>query len=195
MWSRRFLTRGFSTHDHIIGVRALSQSSLAGENRRNQTNLSGSPAGWRPRSWRRIRRQGRSQAGVVIILCIVVAVLLASWLAPYPVDEQRLDFIRVAPNRHFLLGTDSLGRDLLSRLLYGARIALLIGLIVVVIEVTIGVPLGLIGGYFQGKPDLLISTLTDIVWAFPPLVLAPGIVAAVGPGLFNSVIAIAQFSV
>lgn len=141
-----------------------------------------------------LRRHGSALLGLAIILCIVVTAVLASWLAPYPYDEQHLDFIRNAPNSQFLLGTDSLGRDLLSRLLHGARIALQIGTIVVVIEVVIGVPLGLVAGYFGGRIDLAIGTLTDIVWAFPPLVLALGVVAAVGPGLLNAVVAIALVS-
>lgn len=142
----------------------------------------------------RLRRHRTAMIGLMLVLAIGLAALLAPWLAPYPVEEQHLDFIRSAPNRQFLLGADSLGRDLLSRLLYGARIALLIGLVVVGIEVIVGVPLGMLAGYFRGRLDLGISTLTDIVWAFPPLVLALGVMAAVGPGLFNAVIAIALVS-
>lgn len=142
----------------------------------------------------RLRRHRTAMIGLLLILAIVLAALLAPWLAPYPIDEQHLDFIRRAPNGQFLLGTDSLGRDLLSRLLYGARIALLVGLVVVTIEVVVGVPLGMLAGYFRGRWDVAISTLTDIVWAFPPLVLALGVMAAVGPGLFNAVIAIALVS-
>lgn len=142
----------------------------------------------------RLRRHRLAMTGLLLILVIVVAALLATWLAPYPADEQHLDFIRRAPNRQFLLGTDNLGRDLLSRLLHGARLALLVGLVVVAIEVLVGVPLGMVAGYFRGRWDIAISTLTDMVWAFPPLVLALGVVAAVGPGLFNAVIAIALVS-
>jgi peptide/nickel transport system permease protein len=142
----------------------------------------------------RLRRHPSAITGMLLILGIVAAALLAPWLAPYPYDEQHLDFIRTAPGGQFLFGTDSLGRDLLSRLLHGARIALLIGLVVVTIEVVVGVPLGMAAGYFRGRVDLLISTLTDMVWAFPPLVLALGVVAAAGPGLFNAVIAIALVS-
>jgi len=144
--------------------------------------------------WQRLRRHRTAMIGLLLILVIVLAALLAPWLAPYPVDEQHLDFIRRAPDGQFRLGTDSLGRDVLSRLLYGARIALVVGLVVVAIEVVIGVPLGMVAGYFRGRWDLAISTLTDIVWAFPPLVLALGVMAAVGPGLFNAVIAIALVS-
>lgn len=142
----------------------------------------------------RLRRHRAAMTGLLLILAISLAALFATWLAPYPVDEQHLDFIRSAPNAQFLLGTDNLGRDLLSRLLHGARIALLVGVVVVAIEVAVGVPLGMIGGYFRGRWDVAISTVADMVWAFPPLVLALGVVAAVGPGLFNAVIAIALVS-
>lgn len=142
----------------------------------------------------RLCRHRPAMLGLSIILFIVLAAVLSPWLSPYPYEEQHLDFIRTAPNSQFLLGTDSLGRDLLSRLLYGARIALLVGLIVVAIEVAIGVPLGMAAGYFSGRLDVAIGTLTDIVWAFPPLILALGVVAALGANLFNAVIAIALVS-
>lgn len=143
---------------------------------------------------RQLYRHRLAMIGVAILLLVVLAALLAPWLAPYPADVQNLDHIRVAPNSQFLLGTDSLGRDLLSRLLYGARIALWIGLLVVAIEVAVGVPLGMVAGYFGGRSDLLIMTLTDMVWAFPPLVLALGVVAALGASLTNAVVAIALVS-
>jgi len=143
---------------------------------------------------RRLLHHRLAMTGAVILFMIVIAALVAPWLAPYPFDAQDLDHIRTAPSRQFLLGTDSLGRDLLSRLLYGARIALLVGLLVVAIEVVIGVPLGMISGYFRGRWDVAIMTLTDMVWAFPPLVLALGVVAALGSNLFHAVVAIALVS-
>lgn len=148
---------------------------------------------WQQDLQRLLRHRG-ALVGLFILALLLAAAILAPRLAPYPYDEQHLEFIRVAPNGQFWLGTDSLGRDMLSRLLHGARIAFLIALVVVVIEVVIGVPLGMMAGYFRGRIDLAIGILTDIVWAFPALVLALGIVAAVGPGLINSVIAIALVS-
>ena len=143
---------------------------------------------------RQLYRHRLAMCGVVILTVIVIAALLAPWLAPYSPNAQNLDHIRSAPNNQFLLGTDSLGRDLFSRLLYGARIALWIGLLVVTIEVAIGVPLGMVSGYFRGRWDIGIMTLADMFWAFPPLVLALGVVAALGPSLINAVIAIALVS-
>jgi len=163
--------------------------------RRGDLGVTDMPAA---RQWqidlRRLWRHRAAMVGLVIILAIATAALLAPRLAPHPYDEQHLDSIRVAPGGQFLLGTDSLGRDLLSRLLYGARIALLIALIVVVIEVVVGVPLGMVAGYFGGRLDVAIGILTDIVWAFPPLVLALAVIAAVGAGLFQAVVAIALVS-
>lgn len=143
---------------------------------------------------RRLRRHRSAMVGLFLILAIVVAAVLAPWLAPYPVDEPHLNFIRTAPNAQFLLGTDSLGRDMLSRLLHGARIGLLVAVVIVSIEVIVGVPLGLVAGYFGGRLDLAINGLTDVVWAFPPLILALGVVAALGSGMLNAVIAIAFVS-
>lgn len=142
----------------------------------------------------RLFRQRRAMIGALLLFVIVVGALLAPWLAPYPPDAQQLDYIRTAPGGQFLLGTDSLGRDLFSRLLYGARIALGVGLLIVLIEVVVGVPLGMVAGYFRGQWDLATMLLADMLWAFPPLVLVLGIVAALGPSLLNAVFAIALVS-
>lgn len=139
----------------------------------------------------RLFRQRLAMVGLAGVLVIVAAALLAPWLAPYPFDAQHLDAIRMAPGRQFFFGTDSLGRDLFSRMLYGARVALLVGCVVVTIEVIVGVCLGMLAGYFRGAVDLAITMVSDLVWAFPPLVLVLGIVAAVGPGLFSAAIVLA----
>lgn len=144
--------------------------------------------------WQRLLRHRRAMIGALILLLIGLAALAAPWLAPYPYDAQQLDYIRNAPGGRFLLGTDSLGRDLLSRILYGARIALGVGLLIVAIEVAVGVPLGMLAGYFRGQWDLTVTLLADMLWAFPPLVLVLGIVAALGPSLLNAVLAIALVS-
>lgn len=141
-----------------------------------------------------LRRHRGAMAGLILILVIVIAAILAPWLSPYAHNAQHFDFIRTPPSAQFLLGTDSLGRDLLSRLLYGARVALFVALTVVVIEVAIGVPLGMIAGYFGGSLDVAVNALTDIIWAFPPVVLALGVIAAVGPGLVNVTVVIALVS-
>lgn len=138
--------------------------------------------------------QRLAMVGLFGILLLVIVALCAPWLAPYPFDEQHLDAIRVPPSAQFFFGTDNLGRDLLSRVLYGARVALLIGIVVVALETVIGVTLGMLAGYFRGYTDLAISMISDMVWAFPPLVLVLGVVAAVGPSLVNAAIALALTS-
>ena len=142
----------------------------------------------------RLCRHRLAMVGLIGVLLLIAAALLAPWLAPYPYAEQHLDFIRVPPGSQFFFGTDSLGRDIFSRLLYGARMALLVGLVVVAIETVVGVLLGMVAGYFRGYTDLAINMVSDMVWAFPPLVLVLGVVAAVGPGLFNAAVALALTS-
>ncbi|MBN9136292.1 MAG: ABC transporter permease subunit, partial [Phyllobacterium sp.] len=117
--------------------------------------------------------------------------------APHAPYEQSREALLTPPawteggNPSFLLGTDAVGRDLLSRLIYGARFSLFIGLIVVAISMVTGVILGVLAGYFRGWVDALIMRIMDIILAFPPLLLALVLVAILGPGLFNAMIAIA----
>jgi peptide/nickel transport system permease protein len=143
---------------------------------------------------RRLRRHKPAMIGLGITLMVLVIVLLAPVIAPHPYDEQNLDRMLEGPSRKYPLGTDAVGRCVFSRIVYGSRIAFLVGLVVVSIEAGIGITLGLFAGYFGGKLDAIMSGITDTVWAFPPLVLALGIVTAIGPGLFNVVAAIAVVS-
>lgn len=142
----------------------------------------------------RLRRHKLAMIGLGITVMLVIVALLAPVIAPHGYAEQNLGRRLEGPSAEFPLGTDAVGRCVFSRIVYGSRIALLVGLVVVSIEAGIGITLGLLAGYFGGKLDVAISALTDTVWAFPPLVLALGIVAAVGPGLFNAVAAIAASS-
>jgi peptide/nickel transport system permease protein len=147
------------------------------------------------------RRAGRAIAhdplaliGLVIIAIVTMAALLGPWLAPDPgtgagvidVDNRML-----APSREHPFGTDWLGRDMLSRVIVGARIALQVSLVVVGLAVLVGVPLGAAAGYIGGWVDGVIMRATDLFLAFPPLLLAMAIVAALGPGLQNATFALA----
>ena len=143
---------------------------------------------------RRLRRHKPAMIGLGITLMVLVIALLAPVVARYPYDKQNLDRMLEGPSREYPLGTDAVGRCVFSRIVYGSRIAFLIGIVVVSIEAGIGITLGLFAGYFGGRLDTVISGITDTVWAFPPLVLALGIVTAIGPGLFNVVAAIAVVS-
>lgn len=116
--------------------------------------------------------------------------LLAPWIAPYAYSEQHLELAKQPPGPRFWLGTDEYGRDILSRLLYGARISLTVALVVVAIEVLVGATLGLIAGYFGGRIDNAIMRLTDMFFAFPDILLAILITGILGPGLINVFIAL-----
>ncbi len=151
------------------------------------------PDASRPRGRRLFRRLWRSplaMTGLVVLTIAVLAAILAPLIAPYPPDQAHFDASFTPPgNDGYLLGTDSLGRDILSRILYGARASLLVGVLSVVLALAVGVPLGLLAGYFRGL-DAIVSRLTDMVLAFPFLILAVGLAAIRGASLSNAALAI-----
>jgi peptide/nickel transport system permease protein len=132
--------------------------------------------------------------GLVIIIIFVVGTIFAPYLTPYPQqgmgDPNILEKFKPPSSSHWL-GTDYLGRDVLARILYGGRSSLFTGLLVVVIAVVIGLPLGAIAGYYGGWLDETIMRITDMFLAFPPLLLALAIASALGAGFTNTMIAIA----
>jgi dipeptide transport system permease protein len=135
--------------------------------------------------------------GLWVFLALVVVAILAPLLAPHMPQQQYRDAILVPPywqaggRAAYLLGTDAVGRDLLSRLLYGARFSLFIGVIVTTLSLTVGIFFGVIAGYVGGRTDTLIMRVMDVILAFPSLLLALVLVAVLGPGLINAMIAIA----
>jgi len=128
--------------------------------------------------------------GLILVTGFVALSLFGPFLAPYDPNKQHLDKCFVPPQREFLLGTDQLGRDILSRLLYGTRISLLIAASAVAFGLTVGTTLGLIAGYFGRWIDDLIMRIVDIMLAFPGMMLALALSAVMGPGLVNVVLAI-----
>lgn len=122
-------------------------------------------------AWRRLVRNRAAVAGLVFIVLMLLIALLADVLAPYPFDKQDLTQIRKPPSAAHLFGTDELGRDILSRMMYGARISMLVGVVTQVIILSIGVPVGAIAGYFGGKVDQLIMRFVDVMYSFPDLLL------------------------
>lgn len=140
-----------------------------------------------------ILRNPLTTFGLGIILIVIITALFAPYLSPYP-DQGRgfsnLDERLLSPRLKHPLGTDNLGRDILSRIMYGARISLKAAVIVVLIVSSIGVPLGLLAGYLGGKVDEVIMRFADMILAFPSLLLAIAIVASLGPNLINALIAI-----
>lgn len=139
---------------------------------------------------KRFRRHKVGLAGAITVLAIIGIALAAPVIAPFPFDRQ--DFVNrlLPPSFAHLFGTDTLGRDIFSRIIYGARISLFIGLAITLMEMLIGISLGLASGYFGGLVDLVSTKVTEVLWAFPTIVLALAIVAAIGPGLWNVVIAL-----
>ncbi len=132
--------------------------------------------------------------GVAIITLLVVLAVLGPWIAPYPGQgegESDVAARMLAPSLAHPFGTDGLGRDMLSRVIIGARPALAVSLLVVGLAMLIGVPLGALAGYRRGRVDALIMRVTDLFLAFPPLLLAMAIVAALGPGLDHAALALA----
>jgi peptide/nickel transport system permease protein len=128
--------------------------------------------------------------GVVVIVGLVIVAVFAPLIAPWDPYEQNLKTMLGPVSRAHLLGTDELGRDLLSRVVYGARISLLVGVVAVTIAGTIGMGLGLLAGYFGGFANMLIMRFTDALLSLPPLVLMLAITAVLGGGLFNVLVAI-----
>ncbi len=135
--------------------------------------------------------------GLVVFVFLVVLALLAHVIAPHDPNAQFRDAVLVPPfwqdggRAAFLLGTDQVGRDMLSRLLFGAQYSLFIGVVVTTLALTGGIFVGVIAGYFRGWVDTVIMRLMDIILAFPSLLLALVLVAVLGPGLMNAMIAIA----
>lgn len=125
-----------------------------------------------------------------IVVCMSIAALLAPWLAPYSPTELHLDTLLAPPCSQFPLGTDALGRDVLSRLLYGARVSLWVGFVSVGIATVIGLALGLLAGYFRGLVDEIIMRGVDIMLCFPSFFLILAVIAFLEPDINNIMIVI-----
>ncbi|WP_234855151.1 ABC transporter permease subunit [Paracoccus everestensis] len=147
--------------------------------------------------WFYFRQNRGAVAGLVVFILLVLTALFAPVLAPHDPTTQYRDAFLTPPfwqeggRAEFLLGTDAVGRDMLSRLIFGARYSLFIGIVVVSVALVGGVIIGLIAGFFRGWVDGLIMRVMDVILAFPSLLLALVLVAVLGPGLTNAMIAIA----
>ncbi|HWQ30162.1 MAG TPA: ABC transporter permease [Negativicutes bacterium] len=145
-------------------------------------------------SFERLRENKAAMAGLAIIVIFIILAVFAPAFAPYDPYEQLWEAKLTAPSAEHLAGTDELGRDILSRLIYGARISLSIGFMIEIIAMLIGLTLGCIAGYYGGIWDSIIMRLTDIVFAFPSLIFAIAIMFALGPGLINVFLALSLIS-
>lgn len=128
--------------------------------------------------------------GLVIILCLIFVAVFAEWIAPYdPVLSDLNNRLQPISTRHFF-GTDEVGRDIFSRIVFGSRLTLYVVGLVAIIAAPVGILMGTVSGYFGGIIDLILMRITDIFLAFPKLILALAFVAALGPGIENAIIAI-----
>jgi peptide/nickel transport system permease protein len=142
------------------------------------------------RALRRLIRRRGAMLGLAIVVMFVVLALFAPWIAPYDPIATSWGAVRKAPSMQYLFGTDEIGRDVLSRVVWGARASLLAGLVSVSISMALGVPVGLLAAYVGGWTDSLISRFTDAMLAVPFLILAIALAAFLGPSLSNAMIAI-----
>jgi peptide/nickel transport system permease protein len=142
------------------------------------------------RAWRRLRRRRGAMLGLAVVLGFVVLAVFAPWIAPQDPLATSWSAIRKAPSAAHWLGTDEIGRDVLSRVIWGSQASLLAGLSSVSISLLLGVPIGLAAGFLGGFVDGLISRITDAFLACPFLILAIALAAFLGPSLTNAMIAI-----
>jgi peptide/nickel transport system permease protein len=142
------------------------------------------------RAWRRLKQRKSAMLGLVVICILIFLAIFAPLIAPFDPAQQSWTAVRKAPSWAHWFGTDESGRDLLSRVVYGARASLLAGVVSVTIALTAGVPIGLLAGYTGGWTDAVISRITDAMLACPNLILAIALAAFLGPSLTNAMIAI-----
>src|SRR5882672_1966762 len=142
------------------------------------------------RALRRLVRRRGAMAGLAIVLFFVLVAILAPYIAPYDPLETSWSAVRKAPSIAYLFGTDEIGRDVLSRVIWRTRASLLAGVVSVSISLALGVPIGMLAGYAGGWLDGLISRCTDAMLACPFLILAIALAAFLGPSLTNAMIAI-----
>jgi len=146
--------------------------------------------------WRKFRRQKAALLAGAFVALLVVLAVLAPWIVPYDAENFfDYDRLNAPPSAQHWFGVDSLGRDIFSRILMGARISLAAGFASVAVGAVFGTLLGLVAGYFEGWADRVIMRICDVLFAFPGILLAIGIVAILGGGMANVIVAVAIFSI
>lgn len=144
------------------------------------------------RRWLWVRylwRDKKAVLGLIFLSLVIVSAVAAEYVAPYDPNSQQFEFLQ-APSTEHWLGTDDLGRDLFSRIVFGARVSIFVGLSTVILAAIIGVVLGLVAGYYGGWIDNVIMRYIDLQWAFPNFIIAVYLVAVFGTGLSNVIVAI-----
>ena len=146
--------------------------------------------------WRKFKKQHVAVAAAMFVAVLVLAAIFAPWLAPYDAENFfDYDSLNALPSLKHWFGVDSLGRDIFSRILVGSRISLTAGFVSVTVGAIVGTVLGLVAGYYEGLWDRIIMRICDVLFAFPGILLAIGIVAILGGGEVNVIIAVAIFSI
>ena len=143
-----------------------------------------------PSAWKRATRSGGLAVGLVLVVAIALVALLAPWVAPYDPDAQDVLMKLQGPSAEHWFGTDAFGRDVLSRVIWGARVSLFVGTVATLAGVLIGTVIGIVSGYYGGIVDKLITAATDVLLSFPQLIMGLILVAVLGPTLFNLILAI-----
>lgn len=141
--------------------------------------------------WYKLKQNKMTWIGISILIVIVLLSILVPLLGPYDPNKVNILIKFQAPSSEHWFGTDEVGRDIFTRILYGARLSLGVGILIIIIAATIGIIFGSISGYFGGNVDAIIMRLVDMILAFPSLILAMAIAAVLGPNLQNAMIAIA----
>jgi glutathione transport system permease protein len=145
--------------------------------------------------WRRLRRQHLALVAGAVILLLALAALFAPWVAPFDPAAPDYESVLDGPSVAHWLGTDAFGRDILSRIIWGGRVSLTVGVLSVSLGGLTGIVIGLASGFFGGWLDSVLMRLMDVLLAFPGIILAIGVVALLGPGIDNVIYSIAVFSV
>jgi glutathione transport system permease protein len=146
--------------------------------------------------WRKLRKQHVALVAGLFVALLVALAVIAPWIAPYDAENFfDYDSLNAAPSLKHWFGVDSLGRDIFSRILMGSRISLAAGFISVAVGAVVGTALGLVAGYYEGWWERIIMRICDVLFAFPGILLAIGIVAILGGGMINVIIAVAIFSI
>jgi peptide/nickel transport system permease protein len=148
-----------------------------------------------PSAWRRATRSPGLVIGLAMVLAVVALALLAPWIAPYDPNEQDPVAALMGPSAEHWFGTDFFGRDVLSRVIWGARISLSVGFLATAIGVVVGTVIGVVAGYYGGWIDRFITAATDVMLSFPQLIMGLMLVAVLGPSLGNLILAIAVTAV
>ena len=179
------------------GLRPPSDASPQDKDLRGQSprSTAASPFAARPGSlwrdaWRRLLRNKLAVAGGVVVVVLVLIAVFAEFLAPYSYTKTNFGRLNEGPTSDYPFGTDQLGRDMLSRMIYGARVSMLVGLGAQIIIVLIGVPIGALAGWVGGRVDTVLTRFIDVMYAFPRLLFVILVMSMLGAGLLNIFIAI-----